>query len=143
MFYEQYFDVKALCEEYYSKKKMEHAKAVESYVIKDTRYALLSIEDQWSIRSIALAHDLLEDTKCTYEQLKDISCFMAESVMLLTHFKECDSYYDYVKKIVDSKNILAIIVKTADLKDHLMRKQTLTPKLVAKYDQVIPLLLKA
>ena len=142
MTYEMYFEIKCLCEEYYSKKKMEHAKAVESYVMKDTRYALMTAEDQYIARAAALAHDLLEDTDCTYDEINAISCTVAEITYLLTHFQKM-SYYDYCKQIVDSKDIIAILVKTADIKDHLMRKKTLSDKLKTKYAAVIPLFLAA
>lgn len=140
--YEQYFEIKTLCEEYYNKKKMEHAKAVEKYTMQDTRYALLSAGDKWLIRAIALAHDLLEDTDCTYEDIKTISCYIAETTLLLTHMDNV-TYYDYCSNIVESGNYDAVIVKTADLKDHIMRKKTLTEKLQKKYAAVIPMFLKA
>ena len=142
MTYEMYFEIKCLCEEYYSKKKMEHAKAVESYVMKDTRYALMNTEDKYIARAAALAHDLLEDTNCTYDEINAISCTVAEITYLLTHFQEV-SYYDYCKNIIDSKDVIAILVKTADIKDHLMRKKILSDKLKNKYAAVIPLFLAA
>lgn len=142
MFLEQYLDVVKICKKYYSKGKFEHAKAVESYVMKDSRYVLLNMEEQYLIRSVAMGHDLLEDTECPIIDLKTISIKMAEIIMLLTHTEE-EPYYDYIQRIVNSKNIIAIIVKTADVKDHLIRKKTLTPKLIEKYDKIIPLLLYA
>lgn len=141
--YEMYFEIKTLCEEYYSKRKMEHAKAVEKYTMQDTRYALLPAGDKWTIRAIALAHDLLEDTDCTYEDIKTISCYIAESVLILTHYVKNMSYYDYCSNIIESGNYFAVIVKTADLKDHLTRKKTLSEKLQKKYAAVIPMFLKA
>lgn len=138
MFIEGYRGVLTLCDAFYSKKKKAHAERVERYVTDDTRYALMTPEDKILIRSIALAHDLLEDTKCSYEDLNKINSFLAESVKLLTHVKPI-TYYDYCKNIVESNNIFALIVKTADLKDHLTLTDTLTPKLIKKYDKVIPL----
>jgi len=138
-----YFDIVELCKKYYPEKKFNHAKRVETYAVNDTRYALLSLGEKYLVRAIALAHDLLEDTKCTREELISVSgnnCSFVEGVERLTHTKD-KTYYDYVKAIVDSRDVYAIIVKTADMKDHLTLKKTLTEKLKAKYAPVIPLLL--
>ena len=142
MFIEQYCAIKDLCEKYYSKKEYAHAKAVESYVIKDIRYSFLTVEKQWLLRAAALAHDLLEDTDCTYEELAEISFRLADIVKLLTHDASLMSYYTYCKKIIESEDYYAITVKASDIKDHLMRKKTLTAKLIEKYSEVIPLFIK-
>ncbi len=138
MFIEGYKNVLTLCDAFYSEKKKAHAERVERYVTDDTRYALMKPEDKILIRAIALAHDLLEDTKCLYEDLNKIDFFLADSVKLLTHVKPI-TYYDYCNNIIKSNNSFALIVKTADLKDHLTLTDTLTPKLIKKYDVVIPL----
>lgn len=136
----KYLEVAKICKEYYPSNIYEHAKKVEEYVILDSRYALLSVEEQWLIRAVALAHDLLEDTNCTKNILKEIDKDFSIYVNELTHNKNI-SYYNYVKNIIESNHYISIIVKTADIKDHLMRKKTLTPRLKEKYAKVIPLFL--
>lgn len=136
----KYLEVVKICKEYYPSTIYEHAKKVEEYVILDSRYALLSVEEQWLIRAVALAHDLLEDTNCTKDILKEIDKNFSIYVDELTHKKNI-SYYNYVKNIIESNHYISIIVKTADIKDHLMRKKTLTPRLKEKYAKVIPLFL--
>lgn len=136
----KYLEVVKICKEYYPSTIYEHAKKVEEYVILDSRYALLSVEEQWLIRAVALAHDLLEDTNCTKDILKETDKNFSIYVDELTHKKNI-SYYNYVKNIIESNHYISIIVKTADIKDHLMRKKTLTPRLKEKYAKVIPLFL--
>ena len=62
---------------------------------------------------IALLHDVVEDTKVTFEQLeKEFSKEIIEILKLLTHDKETD-YMEYVKKI--KENPIAKKVKIADI----------------------------
>lgn len=135
-------------EKHYSAKKLEHATMVTSYVEQDPRFALMSIEEQNMVRAVAMAHDVIEDTKCSWSELQ--SCIENEedyrqfyiAVDLLTHKHE-DTYGEYIDLIIRSKNIFAIMVKQADMKDHIMRKGTLTKKLKEKYEPVMPRLLRA
>lgn len=64
---------------------------------------------------VALLHDVLEDTPYTPEQLakKGFSPEVIEAVQLLTKDKSL-SYADNIRKIIDSKNILAMMVKYCD-----------------------------
>lgn len=62
---------------------------------------------------IALLHDVVEDTKVTFEQLeKEFSKEIIEILKLLTHDKETD-YMEYVKII--KENPIAKKVKIADI----------------------------
>lgn len=62
---------------------------------------------------IALLHDVVEDTKVTFEQLeKEFSKEIIEILKLLTHDKETD-YMEYVKKI--KENPIAKKIKKADI----------------------------
>ena len=64
---------------------------------------------------VALLHDVLEDTPYTPEQLakKGFSPEVIQAVQLLTKDKSM-SYSDNIRKIIDSKNILAMMVKYCD-----------------------------
>ncbi len=140
--------IKECAKKYYSVKKYLHAMSVEEYCEQDTRYALMSISEKTLVQAIAVAHDLIEDTKCSWSELKE--CFESEeeyrqfyvAVDLLTHKHE-DSYDDYIDIIIKSKNLYAIMVKQADMKDHICRASTLTKKLKEKYEPVIPRLIRA
>lgn len=104
--------------------------------------------------TIGLLHDLLEDTDCTENNLREIlqksinyakRCKIPEyvidevthSVKQLTFDKTKETYSEYMNRIIfgddeeDYSN--AYIVKKADYIDHFQRYETLTPKLFEKY----------
>ena len=145
----EYDAVIAVCSSYYDSKKRSHCSQVEQYLCDDPRMWFLDEEDQWLARAVAFAHDLIEDTDCTYDELlKDVHgefdrAELETCIRLLTHIKKKESYYTYVRKICESGHPIAIMVKCADMKDHLRRQETLTEKLRLKYAQVTPLLLRA
>jgi (p)ppGpp synthase/HD superfamily hydrolase len=66
---------------------------------------------------VALLHDVVEDTPLTFEDLREsgISDDVITALKLLTHEKEVP-YMDYVQRIKDSGNEVAIAVKLADLR---------------------------
>ena len=148
MKYKDMYQVFQCAKEHYSEKKWDHAKKVCEYVQEDTRYMLMTDEEQNFVRAVAIAHDVIEDTKCSWSELQ--SCIEDEDVRrqfyiavdLLTHKHE-DSYDQYIDIIIRSKNVFAILVKQADMKDHIMRQTTLTKKLKEKYLSVMPKLLRA
>ena len=130
---------------WYPKRKREHCVQVETYVIEDTMFAILTESQKWFARALAYAHDLIEDTDCPLEALTQYiedeyeRLDFQTDLILLTHDKSM-TYYDYVKTLVESRRMLAILVKRADMKDHVIRKKTLTTKLKEKYEPVIPML---
>lgn len=78
------------------------------------------------VRAAALLHDVIEDTSVTIEDLKRYSFpkEVVDAVDLLTRPKDEASYTDYIRKIVESKNAVAIQVKIADLTDNLSKTRT-------------------
>ena len=62
---------------------------------------------------------------------------LIETVKLLTHDKEKESYEDYIIKIFSGDDYYAQEAKRADIKDHLSREETLTQKLKDKYYPII------
>lgn len=143
---EEYTNIVSICARWYPKKKQEHCVQVETYVIEDTMFAILSESQRWFVRALAYAHDVIEDTACPWEEIAtlisdetDRADFYTD-LMLLTHNKQSITYYDYVKNLVETRRMLAILVKRADMKDHLTRRKSLTPKLQAKYEPVLPML---
>ena len=127
-----------LCEEHYNAATLEHAKRVENYVLNDCRYYFYNKEDKWFIRSLALAHDLIEDTDITNEYLESLNLpteFIHE-LSILTHNKEKNSYEEYVKNIA-AYGGRPLLVKCGDMKDHLKEFHTLTPYLKNKYSKVL------
>lgn len=81
------------------------------------------------VKAVAVLHDILEDTKVTYDQLKDkFGSDIALSVRALTKTKG-DPYRLYLDSVLD--NPMAITVKLLDMQDNSspMRLQNLSFKL--------------
>lgn len=119
---------------YYSKKKINHATRVAEYAAIRAEETRL---DSTRAYIIGLAHDLLEDTECPEEELIEaIGETNYDSVVLLTKSND-QEYEDYIRKIVESKDSYAFIVKQADMKDHMTFSNSLTEKLLNKYAPVL------
>lgn len=137
------YEVLKLAAKWYPDKKFAHAMRVASYAVDQP----LLEEDPDLLESlfiVGLLHDILEDTKLPQEELYRFSYINQDeydAIELLTHHKSDCSYEDYIKAIIDSKNQLALLVKRADMKDHLMQSETLSDKLKEKYYPVIKYLL--
>ena len=71
--------------------------------------------DRMESKIVAVLHDIIEDTECTVDILKEwgINEDAIESINTLTH-KEGMSYMEYIREI--SYDFIAIEVKLADLK---------------------------
>lgn len=132
--FEQLIKIFSLSVKYYSKKKINHATRVAEYAaIKAEEIHLNSIRAYM----IGLAHDLLEDTECPEKELvAAIGETNYNSVVLLTKSND-QEYEDYIRKIVESKDSYAFIVKQADMKDHMTLSNNLTEKLLNKYVPVL------
>lgn len=67
-------------------------------------------------------HDVVEDTDITFDDMlkQGVDEVIVEALRLLTHDKGTD-YYDYVKRIIDSGNAIALAVKRNDLTHNLQR----------------------
>ena len=72
--------------------------------------------------TVALLHDVVEDTDFTFEDLLDrgVDESIVEALRLLTHSKDMP-YDDYVQRIAQSGNEIAIHVKYNDLCHNLRR----------------------
>ena len=69
-----------------------------------------------------ILHDVVEDTDISFDDLlaRGVDESIVCALQLLTHEKSTD-YYDYVQRIIDSHNPIAIHVKQADLQHNLAR----------------------
>lgn len=71
------------------------------------------------VKSVALLHDVVEDTDYTIEDIRNLfGDKIAIDVDMLTHYKHED-YFDYFKRILESGNINVKIVKFADITHNL------------------------
>ena len=87
---------------------------------------------------VAALHDVVEDSDVTLDEIEEkFGKYIRNCVNVLTHEKEFETYPQYIDRIMDSKLPEAIVVKHADMRDHLRQKETLTPRLKEKYFEVI------
>lgn len=128
-----------LAEKSYDKKTYIHALRVACFA-SDMALNHRYIDDVDAFL-VGLAHDLIEDTDCPQEDLWNIlGEDLTSSVIILTKADDIE-YKDYIQDILNSKDDLAILVKRADMKDHLTQYDTLTDKLKEKYLPVIGMLM--
>ena len=69
---------------------------------------------------VALLHDTVEDTDITFEDLKEFG-YNDEIIEALTYLtkKKGEYYPDYIDRIINSNNKMAISVKLSDLKHNM------------------------
>ncbi len=87
---------------------------------KDHLMYVMNHVDTTEEKVVGLLHDIIEDTSVTEGQL--IQCGipkkLVDTIIILT--KSPDETYDkYIKRIIDSKNQIAINVKIADLENNM------------------------
>lgn len=132
-----------LCQNYYKPETFQHCLRVARYVYENV--CLESEEEKVLGFCIGLCHDLFEDTEVTAEDICDAiqipTLERIEDVMLALSQQEGESYEDYIKRLKECPDKIAYVVKLADMKDHLMQKDTLTEKLKEKYYEALPELL--
>tara|TARA_Y100000296_G_C4963314_1_gene152110 strand:- start:29 stop:418 length:390 start_codon:yes stop_codon:yes gene_type:complete len=81
----------------------------------------------------ALLHDSLEDSNIKeIDLIKLVSDDIINAVKILTRTNN-ETYKNYIKRIKNSKNKLAIKIKLMDIKDHLNKKETLKDTLKTRY----------
>lgn len=123
--------------EYYDEKTYDHACRVAAYVIENR--GLIDYEMRLECFALAYMHDLLEDTDFDIELIRQYSKTLANQLEIITHDKTKDTYEEYISKI--PRGSCAWWVKMADIKDHLMLKDTLTERLKEKYIGALRILL--
>ena len=127
---------------YYDKETYAHAATVAMWVKDDLRVLLMSEEERNDVMALAWAHDLLEDTEMPADLIES---YLGEKGMMdLLRLSKDDHtpYLDYIRDIVKNGSLHTLIVKQADMYDHVkIRTSTLTPRLKAKYEPAIPILL--
>ena len=141
MTFEEYSKWWEYCRDKYDEKTFQHASRLIDYLAYDLRVLLMNPEQKYNCLAIAIGHDIIEDTDATIEDIKQyIPEEVVNAIMLLSKDDNM-TYSEYIKDIIDSDNIYAIIVKQADMYDHMSQTATLTPRLKAKYEPIIPKLI--
>ena len=94
--------------------------------------------------AVAWLHDIVEDTDVTLDQLRDLgfSNSTVNAVAFLTREEgdddvERETYAEYINELVTCGSLEALVVKVADLEDHLDTKQNLPKSLVKRYEKHI------
>jgi len=74
---------------------------------------------------VALLHDVLEDTSTTYEDLQYMFGYFIAAPVLIISREDGETYMEFIDRICNSGNRVAIEVKIADNKDNqgLLRKR--------------------
>ena len=101
---------KGQIEKYSGEPYIKHVERVE---------ALVSTDDE---KTVACLHDVVEDTNVTLRDLARLGIpdGILDAVELLTRPSKCPlTYENYIDRLVESGNKLALTVKLADLRDHL------------------------
>lgn len=127
---------------YLPPKKIAHSLRVAQYALEDYDfYEYPVIKSGEDVFVTAILHDVVEDSECTFEDLKreGISDHCISWLKELT--KEDDEEYLHYIERVGNGSVMAVIIKRADMKDHLLLKDTLTDKLKNKYLPAIPYIL--
>lgn len=127
----------SLAAKWYNAENLQHAVRVADYaLIMAKNDVTLDDDEEAIVYAIAILHDILEDTDCPVSDVDNVfygwNGYQASAVELLTKEKDVQ-YNEYMEKILSSNNKYAILVKRADLKDHMSQTDTLTPKLIEKY----------
>ncbi len=133
-----------ICKKYYNEKQFAHAERVANY-ISEMEYIINDDELFKLCRQLAFAHDLIEDTDCSYSEFEedlDLKIGLAYITCSAPNFYE--DYIHAIKNIAirgDFVGRAVWFVKLADMADHLNLKDTLTDKLKVKYLNALSILL--
>jgi GTP diphosphokinase / guanosine-3',5'-bis(diphosphate) 3'-diphosphatase len=92
-------------------------KGGKAYILHPMRIAMRLRTNDEELMSIAILHDVVEDSKVTFDDLKQIgfSDRVIDALKLLTHQKGV-SYDDYIAGMRGNRD--ALLVKREDLKDN-------------------------
>lgn len=103
-----------LCKEYHAEQKDKNGRVYYEHPI---RLATQCESDEEKI--VALLHDVIEDTTLKAIDLENygIPKNCVDSIIILTKGKE-EPYGEYIRRVRDSNNQIAIKIKILDLKDN-------------------------
>lgn len=92
-------------------------------------------------KTIAILHDVIEDTKLTIEDLqKDFPKKVVEIVDILSK-REDETHFEYIRRV--SKNEIATEIKIADIIDNLSDTICIQPKsMIDRYNKSLKILIE-
>ena len=96
-------------------------------------YSGVSSENE---KVVALLHDVVEDTKVTFDDLRKLG-YSDDIIIPLTYLtkKKGEYYPDYIERIISSKDIHVYNVKLSDLKHNIDSKRIKNPS-IDDYDRI-------
>ena len=70
---------------------------------------------------VGLLHDIVEDTEVTFADLRAVGYpdDIIEAIGILTKKDSEDNHFKRVKRLLESNNMLALVVKKADIEDNM------------------------
>lgn len=131
---EQFETIYKLCENNYNVAAWRHVVSVMEYVKQDLLYRFYPEETRRYLCALAIAHDAIEENACTATQLVALGLNL-QDICALTRCDD-ESYEEYINNLFETGSQCAILVKKADIRDHLIKRETLTPELKEKYSSV-------
>lgn len=121
-------------------------KAGKEYYIHPLTVSLILPRKYFEIGGVvALLHDVLEDTKYTAENLLEMGFTkeVVDAVVLVSRLDKSITYIDWIRKIKESGNEIAIQVKIADLQHNSDPSRIFpgTEKLLKRYKHALEILM--
>ena len=118
-----------------------HTERVVRLAVDTGEYIAMDEESRTRVRDAAWLHDVVEDTTVMLGTLLNLGIEWAtvEAVRLLTRPASL-TYNQYIGEIAQSGNVVALMVKVADLRDHLNQKETLPASLKSRYEAALEIL---
>ena len=112
------------------------------YILHPLTVGLMGRSDEEKIAGFL--HDVVEDTDWTFEDIlaAGIPEEVVDALRLLTHDKKKMSYAEYIQRIIQSGNPVALAVKKNDL-THNYSRGAAYPELQAKHGPALELVTKA
>jgi (p)ppGpp synthase/HD superfamily hydrolase len=71
-------------------------------------------------KAAAWLHDVLEDTSVTEKELRENFPDNVVDIVKIVSRNKSETYFNFIMRIIRSKNQLALVVKLSDLKDNLI-----------------------
>lgn len=111
-----------------TEEELEHCIKVGKYALQDVDFYDISSDDsefKMKIYCTALFHSIIEKTEISFGTISDLLgsdtvTFAVIDALEVLAQNPNDSYTTYIEKIANSNNKIAIIIKRADLKAHLI-----------------------
>lgn len=92
-------------------------------------------------RAAGYLHDILEDTNTTEDDLfvLGIDAHVISMVTCVTRLAD-ETYFEFIERIRDSGEPGAVVVKIADVKDHLRDTRWISKTMVKRYQKALVML---